>query len=115
VQQLPGLNVEDTPAGILKNELRRFKSLVMQCADEHAVPAGRALAVDRESFSQCVTEKLRSHPMIEINCKEVEDLPEGFREGWQVFRRVHARGSVGPKRQGHPALWTYETCGTGRP
>jgi len=73
-----GSNVEDTPAGILKNELRRFKSLVMQCADEHAVPAGRALAVDRESFSQCVTEKLRSHPMIEINCKEVEDLPDGL-------------------------------------
>lgn len=60
--------------GVLKEELRRMGSLVMKCADETRVPAGGALAVDREKFSASVTAALRSHENIEIVEKEVTNL-----------------------------------------
>ncbi len=63
--------------GLLKEELRRMGSLVMRCAEAHRVPAGGALAVDREAFAASVTEALRSHPNIEIDERELEDIPDG--------------------------------------
>mgnify|MGYP001041218951 CR=1 FL=1 len=60
--------------GVLKEELRRMDSLVMRCADLTRVPAGGALAVDREKFSSSVTEALRAQKNIEIIEKEVTDL-----------------------------------------
>jgi len=71
-----GSNDESSPAGILKEELRSCRSLVMECADRTMVPAGRALAVDREGFAECVTEKLKSHPNIRIEQREITDLPQ---------------------------------------
>ena len=62
--------------GLLKEELRLLGSLIMEAADATAVPAGAALAVDRYRFSDYVTEKLRSHPNIEIVNGEVTALPE---------------------------------------
>jgi methylenetetrahydrofolate--tRNA-(uracil-5-)-methyltransferase len=62
--------------GLLKEEMRRLESLIMRCADAHAVPAGGALAVDREGFSQAVTEALENHPLVEIIREEVEALPD---------------------------------------
>lgn len=64
--------------GVLKEEMRRMDSLILSCADEHAVPAGGALAVDRDGFSQAVTTTLRNHPLIEVRNEEVQTLPEGI-------------------------------------
>jgi len=61
--------------GLLKEELRRGGSLLLACADETAVPAGGALAVDRVAFSARVTERLRAHPRITVEATEVTELP----------------------------------------
>lgn len=57
--------------GLLKEEMRRMDSLIMQCADKTKVPAGGALAVDRQGFSQAVTDKILSHPKIKVVHEEV--------------------------------------------
>ncbi len=62
--------------GLLKEEMRRLGSLIMACADAHRVPAGGALAVDREAFAACVTDKLRRHPRIKVVIREVTAVPE---------------------------------------
>ena len=62
--------------GLLKEEMRRFGSLIMEAADATRVPAGSALAVDREKFSAYITEKIKNHPNIEIICEEVESVDE---------------------------------------
>lgn len=64
--------------GVLKEEMRRLDSLILSCADQHAVPAGGALAVDRDGFSQAVTSTLRNHPLIEVRNEEVQTLPDGI-------------------------------------
>ena len=61
--------------GVLKEEMRRLDSLIMACADLHQVPAGGALAVDREAFSQEVTQRLEAHPLVTIHRQEVKELP----------------------------------------
>ena len=63
--------------GILKEEMRQFDSLIMRIADECRVPAGSALAVDRESFSKKITETLTQHPLVEIVREEVSEIPQG--------------------------------------
>lgn len=64
--------------GILKEEMRQLDSLIIGCADAHAVPAGGALAVDREGFSGCVTERLRNHEKVEVVGEEVGEIPDGI-------------------------------------
>lgn len=64
--------------GVLKEEMRRMNSLIMRSADKHAVPAGGALAVDRDGFSGEITETLRNHPLIEVVGEELTELPEGI-------------------------------------
>lgn len=66
----------ESAAGLLKAEMRKMGSLILDCADRCAVPAGGALAVDRDIFSALVTEKIRSHPMITVAEGEVQSLPE---------------------------------------
>jgi len=66
--------------GLLKEELRRCGSLVLACAEEARVPAGGALAVDRERFAQRVTERVRTHPRIAIEHCVVTRVPEASRE-----------------------------------
>jgi methylenetetrahydrofolate--tRNA-(uracil-5-)-methyltransferase len=61
--------------GLLKEELRRAGSLVIACADETRVPAGGALAVDREAFSKLVTERLTSHPHVHLEARIVDAIP----------------------------------------
>ncbi|SFJ22794.1 FADH(2)-oxidizing methylenetetrahydrofolate--tRNA-(uracil(54)-C(5))-methyltransferase TrmFO [Thermoflavimicrobium dichotomicum] len=63
--------------GVLKEEMRHLNSLIMKSADKHAVPAGGALAVDREAFSEEITQTLHHHPLIEIVTDEVTDIPDG--------------------------------------
>lgn len=62
--------------GILKEEMRQLDSLVIKSADRHQVPAGGALAVDREAFSEEITRTLREHPLIEVVNEEVREIPE---------------------------------------
>ncbi len=62
--------------GLLKEELRRLNSLILSVADSVRVPAGGALAVDREDFSRTVTEAIRNHPLIEVIEDEVRQLPD---------------------------------------
>ena len=63
--------------GLLKEEMRRFDSLIMKWADRTRVPAGDALAVDREAFSSGITETILSHPNITVIRQEIETIPEG--------------------------------------
>ncbi len=63
--------------GLLKEEMRRLGSVIMSCADAHKVPAGGALAVDRLAFSEAVTGRIKSHPLIELISAEVTEIPEG--------------------------------------
>ncbi|MGX8699783.1 methylenetetrahydrofolate--tRNA-(uracil(54)-C(5))-methyltransferase (FADH(2)-oxidizing) TrmFO [Caproiciproducens sp.] len=65
----------ESAAGLLKEEMRRLHSLLMQCADGCRVPAGGALAVDRDRFSQAVTQKISAHPLIHIHREEITEIP----------------------------------------
>lgn len=66
-------NIENA-VGLLKEEMRRLGSLIMQQADKHAVPAGGALAVDRDGFAAAVTEAVKSNPLVTVVYEEVTDL-----------------------------------------
>ena len=70
-------NAMNNAVGILKEELRQMDSLIMKSADMHAVPAGSALAVDRETFSQYITDIIKNHPLVEVVNEEMTSLPEG--------------------------------------
>lgn len=65
----------ESAAGMLKEEMRRLGSLTMECAELSRVSAGGALAVDREKFSDLVTEKIKTNPLITLVCKEEEEIP----------------------------------------
>ena len=67
----------DNAVGVLKEEMRMLDSLIMKSADLHRVPAGSALAVDREGFSAWITKTLRAHPLVEIVHEEVKAIPQG--------------------------------------
>ena len=71
---------ETNAVGLLHEEMRRAGSLIMACADTHKLPAGGALAVDREGFAQAVTAALTEHELIEISREEVSGLPP---EDWR--------------------------------
>ena len=67
----------ENAVGLLKEELRRCGSLIMECAEATRVEAGGCLAVDRYGFSALVTEKIRNHPNITVKAQEVTEVPEG--------------------------------------
>ena len=67
-------NLLTNACGLLKEELRNLDSLLIKCADETSVPAGQALAVDREKFSELITKKIKENPNIEIINKEVKQI-----------------------------------------
>ena len=67
----------DSAAGLLKEELRRMGSVLLSCAERAAVPAGGALAVDREAFSSLVEREIAARPLIELVRKEMTGVPEG--------------------------------------
>ncbi len=71
-----GSDLPDRAPGLLKAEMRRLNSLILQVAGQTAVPAGGALAVDREQFSQQVTRHLESHPLIRVERAEVTTIPD---------------------------------------
>lgn len=71
-----GSNLPDRASGLLKNELRRLDSILLECAEQTALPAGGALAVDRAGFARRVTERIQSHPNIELVREEMKEIPD---------------------------------------
>lgn len=71
-------NTLTNAVGVLKEEMRRLNSIIISSADECAVPAGGALAVDRHEFASRVTEKITSHPNITVIHEEVSEIPKGI-------------------------------------
>jgi len=69
-------NALDSASGLLKEEMRRLGSLVIRVAEDHAVPAGSCLAVDRHAFSSSITAILERHPRVEVVREEVESVPQ---------------------------------------
>lgn len=72
---LKAMRVESA-AGLLKEEMRKLDSFLMKCADKCRVPAGGALAVDRDVFSRLVTEGIKNNPNIEVISEEITDIPD---------------------------------------
>ncbi|HSV86426.1 MAG TPA: methylenetetrahydrofolate--tRNA-(uracil(54)-C(5))-methyltransferase (FADH(2)-oxidizing) TrmFO [Levilinea sp.] len=72
-----GSNLVDRPSGLLKEEMRQFGSLLLACAEATALPAGGALAVDREAFARQVTCHIQNHPNIELIRAEIREIPVG--------------------------------------
>jgi methylenetetrahydrofolate--tRNA-(uracil-5-)-methyltransferase len=72
-----GSNLPDRAPGLLKNELRRMGSYMLRCAEENAIPAGGALAVDRQGFAGSVTGQIECHPNIHVVREEVKSIPPG--------------------------------------
>ena len=64
------------PAGLLKAEMRRLDSIIIRCADQHRVPAGSALAVDRSAFSAALTQKVENLPGVRVLREEVRQIPD---------------------------------------
>jgi methylenetetrahydrofolate--tRNA-(uracil-5-)-methyltransferase len=71
-----GAKNSDRAAGLLQTELRQLNSIIIQTADQYAVPAGGALAVDRGVFSQALTQHLENHPLIDFRREEVTAIPQ---------------------------------------
>lgn len=92
----------ESAAGLLKEEMRRLGSVCMECADKCEVPAGGALAVDRDIFSSLITEKIRNHSNIEIINEEVTEIPEG-----------NVIIAAGPLASDKISKKIAELCGTG--
>jgi methylenetetrahydrofolate--tRNA-(uracil-5-)-methyltransferase len=72
-----GSNIIDRGTGLLQNELKRMRSLLLECAEATALPAGGSLAVDREQFAAVVTQKITNHPRIQLVNEEVKQIPIG--------------------------------------
>jgi methylenetetrahydrofolate--tRNA-(uracil-5-)-methyltransferase len=71
-----GSNLPDRASGLLKNEMRILGSMLLECAEAASLPAGGALAVDRELFARLVTERIENHPNIQIIREEIKDIPK---------------------------------------
>lgn len=70
-------NAMNNAVGVLKEEMRMFDSLIIRTAEQTQVPAGSALAVDRETFAKNITKVIRNHPLVTIEEREVVSIPEG--------------------------------------
>jgi methylenetetrahydrofolate--tRNA-(uracil-5-)-methyltransferase len=71
-------SARENAVGLLKEEMQRLDSLIMEAALATKVPAGAALAVDREQFSAYISQKIKKHPLIEVKHVEVTDIPQGL-------------------------------------
>lgn len=90
---------EGNAVGLLHWEMRQAGSLIMEMADRHALPAGSALAVDRDPFAEDVTERLRNHPNVEIVGEEISELPaEG---NWIIATGPLTSGALGESIRAH--------------
>ncbi|MBG9945095.1 FADH(2)-oxidizing methylenetetrahydrofolate--tRNA-(uracil(54)-C(5))-methyltransferase TrmFO [Brevibacillus formosus] len=71
-------NTLTNAVGVLKEEMRRLNSVIIDAADRCAVPAGGALAVDRHEFAAHVTDAVRNHPLVEVVSEEITEIPDGI-------------------------------------
>ncbi len=71
-----GSNLPDRASGVLKNEMRILGSMLLECAEKASLPAGGALAVDRELFAHLVSAQIQNHPNIEIIREEIKEIPD---------------------------------------
>ncbi len=78
-------NDQTSAVGLLKEEMRRCNSLLIRIAYETQVPAGKALAVDREKFAARITEIIETHPLIEISRQEIMEIPAPSPEGTPII------------------------------
>src|SRR5688500_9827468 len=69
-------DAEHNAVGLLHQEMRSLGSLIMRCADQHRVPAGSALAVDREAFAEEVTRAIAGHPNVTVMRERIDALPD---------------------------------------
>jgi methylenetetrahydrofolate--tRNA-(uracil-5-)-methyltransferase len=93
---------EQNAVGLLHWEMRAAGGLIMEMADRHKLPAGGALAVDRDPFAEAVTERLKAHPNITVEGAEITELPDG----WHVDHRdraAHLRRAGRRHRKGNRA------------
>jgi methylenetetrahydrofolate--tRNA-(uracil-5-)-methyltransferase len=103
-----GSSLPDRAPGLLKRELRRLGSLLLQIAEETAVPAGGALAVGRDLFAQRVTQRIENHPNIDLVRQEVTKIPEGpvvIASGPLTSRRLSADIL---RLSGHDHMYFYD-------
>src|SRR5579863_1579816 len=98
----------ETAVGVLKEEMRRLGSLIIATADRSRVPAGSALAVDREEFARIITETLAAHPLVEIVRAEVTALPPGPAIVATGPLTSHAFGDVLNQIVGERNLYFYD-------
>jgi methylenetetrahydrofolate--tRNA-(uracil-5-)-methyltransferase len=73
-----GSNLPDRASGLLKDELRTLGSMLLECAEAASLPAGGALAVDRELFARLVTQRIEAHPNIEVRREEMRAIPDSL-------------------------------------
>lgn len=99
----------DSAHGLLKGEMRAMGSLILQAADLHAVPAGDALAVDRENFSAEITARLKNHPLIQVMEAEVTDPLALMRQ----YECGHVIVATGPLTTTPLEQWLVEELGAG--
>jgi methylenetetrahydrofolate--tRNA-(uracil-5-)-methyltransferase len=100
---------EQNAVGLLHWEMRQAGGLIMQTADKHALPAGGALAVDRDPFAQSVTKQLQTHPNIKISYDEIRELPDDGQ--WIVATGPLTSGDLGAaiaKETGQDALAFFD-------
>lgn len=105
-----GAENPDSPGGLLKAELRALNSLIMECADAARVPAGGALAVDRNKFAQLVTQKISGHPNIQVRRECRTDFPPA--PGIIATGPLTHDSLAGALRQklGHDMLFFYDAA-----
>src|SRR5262249_29519989 len=101
-------NSIETAVGLLKEEMRALGSLTMRCADAHAVPAGAALAVDREHFAAAMTAAVSAHPHIAIEREEVTAIPDGVVVVASGPLTSPALSQALQERLGEPHLYFYD-------
>ena len=97
-------NNPESAVGLIKEEMRRVGSLILECAELHAVPAGDALAMDRDLFSQEVTQRMEAHPRIVIQREEVHTID------WDTPTIV----ATGPLTSDSLASWIVSNSGEDR-
>jgi methylenetetrahydrofolate--tRNA-(uracil-5-)-methyltransferase len=103
-----GSKLPDRASGVLKEELRSLNSLLLRCAEATAVPAGGALAVDRELFAQRVTEQIEHHPNIQVVRQEMREIPPGATIIASGPLTSHSLSAVIQKLTGSEQIFFYD-------
>ena len=109
---LRGAGMENA-VGVLKEEMRRLSSVVMEAADATRVPAGGALAVDRQGFSRYITQKISSHPKITVLREEVSEIPREDDAVTVVASGPLTEGALAEdilRRTGRESLYVYDAA-----